>query len=394
MRLLLLIAIVLASAGCATAPAPVSTLPAQQLWRDGEFQSVAITTDAQSLFALPPDLLALLDTSGIRQRGTQQRVDFLINLLFGAERHAFRYVAGRSTVAAETWRLQRGDCLSLSVLAYSIGRALNLRVRLQEVPVAQFYDRRGGVDFVGRHVNVLVLNETHVYLKNGNLAVGKVVIDFDPEIGQGRAGIALTAESVLARFYANIGAEHFAHDERDAAYAWFKAAVRADPAYAPGYSNLAQLYKRKGLLDSAETLLAHAVSLDAADDTPVRALHALLQSQGRHAEAQKYADLLQARREKNPYYWLEQGREHLRLAEYGRAIDALERAQALSLGFGELHQYLAVAYWRNGDTAKAHQQLAILKSLHVAGGAGQSGAPDATVAALSRKFAKTVQQSQ
>jgi len=392
MRLLMLMAIFLAGAGCATAPAPVGTLSAQQVWRDGEFQPVAVTTDASSLFALPPDLLALLGTSGIRQKGTQQRVDFLINLLFGAERHSFRYVAGHSTIAAETWRLKRGDCLSLSVLAYSIGRALNLRVRLQEVPVAQFYDRRGNVDFIGRHVNVMVLNETHVYLKNGNLAVGKVVIDFDPEVGQGRAGIALTAESVLARFYANIGAEYFARDERDAAYAWFKAAVRADPAYAPGYSNLAQLYKRKGLLDGAETLLAHAVALDAADDTPVRALHALLQSQGRDAEAQKYADLLQTRRERNPYYWLEQGREYLQLANYDRAVDALERAQALSIGFGELHQYLAVAYWRSGDTVKAHQQLAILKSLHPSG-AGQVGAPDAAVAALSRKFAKTAQQS-
>ena len=390
MRLLMLIAIVVACAGCATAPAPVSTLPAQQLWRDAEFQSVAITTDAQSLFALPPDLLALLDTSGIRQRGTQQRVDFLMNLLFGAERHSFRYVAGRSTIAAETWRLKRGDCLSLSVLAYSIGRALNLRVRLQEVPVAQFYDRRGSVDFVGRHVNVLVLNETHVYLKNGNLAIGKVVIDFDPEIGQGRAGIGLTAEGVLARFYTNIGAEHFARDEHDAAYAWFKATVRADPIYAPGYSNLAQLYKRKGLLNSAETLLAHAVSLDDADDTPIRALHALLQSQGRYAEAQKYADLLQARREKNPYYWLEQGREYLRLANYGKAVNALERAQTLSAGFDELHQYLAVAYWLNGDAAKAREQLAILESLHSARESSRAGASDPTVIALSRKFAKAV----
>jgi len=48
----------------------------------------------------------------------------------------------------------------------------------------------------------------------------------------------------------------------------FKAAVLADPDYSPSYSNLAQLYTRKGFLQSAEQLLLYAVALD--DDSENR----------------------------------------------------------------------------------------------------------------------------
>jgi Flp pilus assembly protein TadD len=44
-------------------------------------------------------------------------------------------------------------------------------------------------------------------------------------------------------------------------------------------------------------------------------------------------------------------------------VNALERAEALSTGFEEVHQYLAIAYWRAGYPSKARQQIAVLTEL-------------------------------
>jgi tetratricopeptide (TPR) repeat protein len=372
-------------AGCASAPTVrIAAVPAQILWRDQEFNydATPVPVGTRELFALDAGFLATLEASGMKDASTQKRVDYLMSLLFGPGLNAFPYAGNESTIAAETWRARRGNCLSLSVLAYSIARALHLPAQLQEVRVPQYFDRHGIVDFVARHVNVLINNEARLHLKNGTMTSGNVVIDFEPQTGWLRAGTALSEASVLARYYNNVAAEYFARDNLAPAYAWFKAAILADEQYGASYSNLAQLYKRKGIADSAEQLLLHAIALDGADDTAVRSMHQLLVAQGRDVEALKYANLLQARQEKNPYFWLGRGIDYLQDAKYADAVRALERAEALTSGFDEVHRYLAIAYWRSGEQAKAQRQLTALASLIA------PNSPDPGFAALSRKISK------
>lgn len=370
-------------AGCAAAPpVRIAAVPGHLLWRDQEFNHDAaqVAVGRRDLFALDAELVSTLATSGMKDASTQKRVDYLLSLLFGPGLDAFPYAGDESTVAAETWRARRGNCLSLSVLAYSIAKALNLPAQLQEVQVPPYFNRHGSVDFVERHVNVLIRNEARLHLKNGTMTSGNVVIDFEPQAGWLRAGLPLSEESVLARYYNNIAAEYLARDNLTPAYAWFKAAILADDQYASSYSNLAQLYKRRDLADSAERLLRHAIALDGADDTPLRSMHQLLVAQGREAEATHYANMLQARQEKNPYYWLGRGLDYLQAAKYADAVSALERAEALTTGFDEVHRYLAIAYWRTGDQAKAQRQLTVLAALI------SPSSPDPGFAALSRKI--------
>jgi Flp pilus assembly protein TadD len=142
---------------------------------------------------------------------------------------------------------------------------------------------------------------------------------------------------------------------------------------------LAQLYKRRGLLQSAEQLLLHAIALDDDADIALRSLHQLLVSQGRESEALKYAEILRAKQDKDPYYWLGVGLDHLQTGNYQKAVDALEHAQALTTGFQEVHRYLAIAYWRTGKQPQAKNQLSVLASLMV---------DDPRLAALSKKITK------
>jgi len=177
--------------------------------------------------------------------------------------------------------------------------------------------------------------------------------------------MALSDDGILARFYNNVAAEYLAQGDLTLAYAHFKAAVLADPGYSPSYSNLAQLYTRKGLLRNAEQLLLYAIALNDDADIALRSLHQLLVSQGRESEALKYKEILEARQYKDPYYWLGVGLHHLQEGNYQKAVNALERAQDLTRGFQEVHRYLAIAYWRAGKPIQAKNQLSVLASLMI-----------------------------
>jgi len=352
-------------AGCAAAPR--APLPAHLLWQDQAFDydAALVSVSKRDLFQLDPELLSKLLDPSIQNSSTQYRAHHLVSLLFGRETKDFPYSGGHSTIAAETWRRKSGDCLSLTVLAYSLANALGMSVQMQEVRVPVVVDRRGNVESVNRHVNVLIRGFGQVYLKDGSMRSGDVIIDFEPQITSRREGLALSGDGILARFYNNVAVEYLAQGDLTLAYAHFKAAILADAGYSPTYANLAQLYKRRGLLQSAEQLLLYAIALGDDADIALRSLHQLLVSQGRESEALKYAEILRARQEQDPYYWLGVGLDHLQRGNYPKAVDALEHAQDLTRGFQEVHRYLAIAYWRAGKPVQAKNQLAVLTSLMV-----------------------------
>jgi tetratricopeptide (TPR) repeat protein len=376
--------LLLVIAACSTVPPAPS--PMDELWRDQAFgySPSLVSVSEVSLFELDAGLARSLRDNPAAVRGNQAtRTALLLSLIFGPDMKTFAYAGGHSTLAAETWRNQRGDCLSLSVMSVALARALDVPVQIQEVRVPVAFDRRGGVDFLNNHVNVLVPNERDLRVMNRTLPPGYIVVDFEPQVGARRKGQPLADRAVLARFYNNLAAEQLAQGQNRLAYAHFKAAILADPSYAASYGNIAQLYLRVGFNQEAERLLRHAVALTDQSDLALTTLHQLLLSQGRDIEAAQFARELEARREHDPYYWLGLGLEKLQQARFPQAIAALERAQALTTGFEEVHRYLAIAYWRAGKPLLARDQLAVLSAIDRG---------DASVALLNKKFERRPEQ--
>ena len=351
-------------AGCASVPEVPLLSPVP--WHDEAFAYDAslVTVTPQDLFRLDPGLRQKLRDPALRGLSTPKRLRYLIGLLYGEETKPFPYSPGHSTVAAETWGQRRGDCLSLTVLAYAMAREINLVAQIQEVPVPVLFDRRGGVDFLNQHVNLLFRRSGPLNWIEGRLQADDTIVDFEPQIGSNREGRALSENAILSRYYNNIAVEHLASDRQTLAYAYFKAAILVEPEYSSSYANLALLYRRAGQQADAEALLRRAIALNSEDTVALSSLHQLLLVQGRPAEAEKYARLLQASRDKDPYYWIGFGLQALREGKLRQSIRALEEAQRLTNGFEEVHRYLAVAYWRAGEPVQANQQLSLLASLN------------------------------
>jgi tetratricopeptide (TPR) repeat protein len=359
-----MVAMLLGLAGCATPPPapPAASLP----WHDEVFgyDTASVEATRKDIFALAPDLQRKLQEHAVQGLSPRQQLNYLLDLLYGSKRERFQYAAGHTTSAAETWQRKRGDCLSLAVLTYAAARELRISALMQEVDVPVLYDRRGDLDFVNRHVNVRFARPQRI-LDQGWAEPHDVVVDFEPDYNSRKVGRTLDEAGILARFYNNVATEYLAAGRKGAAYTFFKAAIVTDPAYAASYINLAVLYRASAMDSDAEQVLRHAVDLSDRTEVilPLNALHALMVAQGRDAEAQRYAQLLKSARDSDPYYWMGLGLRQLQEREYAGAIDSFERASEMVNGFPELHQYLAVAYWRAGKLRNANEQLALLESL-------------------------------
>ena len=305
-------------AACAINPM-VPPAPAA-VWHDAlfEWSATRVTLTQEELFALEPTLLLKLADPALKKLSNARRLEHMMKLLYGQEMLRFDYSAGHSTTAQQTWLDRRGDCLSLTVLAYAMGRHLDLDPEMQEVKVPPLIDRRGNVDYYNHHVNVLFRRSGPMQTLEGRLSSTDMVLDFEPQVGSRLRGHVLTDAGILARFYNNLAAEFLAKNQRPQAYAHFKAAIAADANYAPSYTNLATLYRSAGLLADAERLLRQSIAMSEVPDVPLHLLQQHLEALGRLDESKAVQTLLQNRRTQDPYYWAALGLEHLK-EEIGRA---------------------------------------------------------------------------
>ena len=358
--------VVLATGGCAAPKASTSLAPPDNVWQDTAFayQRGLVTETRESVFALDADVVRNLRADDGVAHSTEARLDLLVARLYGTNGIRLSYANGHTTGASETWHNRRGDCLSLTILAYASARYLGIDAHMQEVRVPASIDRRDGVDFINGHVNVLVRHAAEVTINGQAFGAGSFIIDFEPQVGSRRSGQWLTENAIMARFYNNRATEYLVQKDDLRAYAYYRAAIETAPDYAPAFGNLAQLYAKHGLLPGAEQLLRHAIALGGPSYAPLRTIHHLMVVQGRTEQAQYYADLLAKRQDEDPYYWIGLGMAALREGRNGAAIGALERAAALTTGFEELHFHLGVAYWRNGQRDAATKQLAAMNAIN------------------------------
>lgn len=353
----------MALGGCATSTG--AGAPVELPWLDEAFdhRDTLVTVGKEELFRLPDELARIVDTAELKIAPGMTRLRHLTAVVHGPDKRGFTYVSGNSTTAAQTWARRAGDCLSLTVLAYATARALGLASDMQEVQTPIAFDRTGRFDVLYQHVNLVVSLRQTVFGETGYGQPTDVVIDFDPNVGAGRRGMSLTEDGILSRYYNNIAVEHLTADRQALAYAHFRAAIKADPTFAAPYASLAILYRAKGFNAQAEQLLNVALRMSPRPDLPLRALHDLMEQQGRTAEAKAFARQLEARQAWDPYYWTGRGVRHLEDGEARRAVNALERARELAPGFPEVRRYLAVAYVRNGNPKLAAEELKALESM-------------------------------
>jgi len=251
--------------------------------------------------------------------------------------------------AAETFRLQRGNCLSFANMFLVLARGAEIGAQFQEVDIPPDWSIRQDVYVLNRHINVRVnLGAAGVHIIDFNIADFKSTFPTD-EISDRRA---------TAHFYNNIGVERMGEKEIPAAVAYFRLALeRADGKFSPAWTNLGSLYRRAGHLEHAEAAFLHALKADRYDEVAMSNLVSLYGTMGDDEKAMDFQKKVHDHRMRNPYYRYDLATDAFMERDYDTAISHLKQATRRERKEDEFYFLLGLSYLMKGQEKDARKWM-------------------------------------
>ncbi|WP_169306977.1 tetratricopeptide repeat protein [Ferrimonas sediminicola] len=322
---------------------------------DSAFTPVAGAVTVEQLFALDPEMRQFTVKAGRAGNSDATRIERLVELV--SVKRGFEYDNSATRVAAETFRLRAGNCMSLVVMTAALARELDLGVQYQLVKSPPIWDRRGGIYLVNDHVNIKL--EPGLGSSDWSVVGGSGrVIDFLPGSQvRGYRIVQLSESEMLARFFNNLAAEHMVDGLPDHAYHYLKQALALDPTMGAAWNALGVLYRRQGLEREAEQVYRYVMALD---EDPFHSMHnlsILLASQGRLTEWAQLHRQIELNRLQNPFYYYDMAEASYNRGNFTQALSQYRKAVKLADYHHEFHFGLSRAYFQLGQLDDSQRSL-------------------------------------
>lgn len=318
------------------------------------YQQTVIETPEQ-IFALDEDAIRFVQQVNIHRKSNREKVQTLVNRIFGRAELAMSYSADANTTATQTFHQGISNCLSLTIMTYAMVEKMGLDSSFQKIHIPEYWTRRDGNTILNGHINLRVKKSHSNFIVNTD---SDTIIDFEPLEGQRTFPVqSLTKEQIVALFYVNKGAELLMKNQLSAAFAYFKAAIDLDNYSTEAWLNLGVLYVKKGLLEQAEQSYLQALSIKPSYSTAKENMARLYKRLGRYKQAKTMLARLAKQRENNAYYQSMKGEMALETGQYSKAINRFKKAIKLKKKNSEFYFGLARALWAQGDTKSARQSL-------------------------------------
>jgi Flp pilus assembly protein TadD len=273
----------------------------------------------------------------------------LVDAMMGTTSFKLEYDEQTRT-AAETFRLQRGNCLSFTTLFVTLARGVNLKAKFQEVDIPPDWSTRRDLFVLNIHVNVSV-----------DLGGGGVrAVDFNVGDFQSTYKVKeISDQRAVAHFFNNMGVESMEAGDIVEAVVYFRQAIiESDGVFSPAWTNLGLLYRQSGHLDYAEAAYLQAIEVDRGDYVAMSNLVSLYEEQGDQEEAESYRRKVDQHRMRNPHLRYSLGREAFADRDFDAAIAHVKFAINKEKGNPEYAFFLGLCYLMKGDEDRARSWVA------------------------------------
>ena len=250
--------------------------------------------------------------------------------------------------AQETFRDQRGNCLSFTNMFVAMSRHLGLDSSFQEVDVPPDWSVADQTFILSQHINV------HVALSQ---RVSKMV-DFNMynfRIGYDRR--VVSDSRARAHYFNNMGVEHMLEGDSALALANFRESVREDGLFSPAWVNLGILNNREGYPNYAEAAYQKALDVDDSNLVAMSNLAALHEQEGRTELAAHYRNKVESHRMRNPYYRYQLARTAFDNGDYETAIDHLKYAVRKNKNEDNFYFLMSISYLNSGEMEAAQRWM-------------------------------------
>ncbi len=311
----------------------------------------------KEIFALNDEVKSIVKSKILSDKDFQSRSYKLIEFIFGTDSKGLAYRSNATLTAQEAFDGKTANCISLTILAYSLTESAGLDAVFQDVRVPEYWVRSGEYNMLSGHVNLRIRRKKGaanliLFSSNG------LEIDFDPFIQKQNFPKRPVSKNVItAMFYNNKGAMAIVEQDFPKAYRYLKAAVDIAPEYASSWANLGILYRFNDYHELAEQSYRHGIALDPESLNTLTNLSILLEMRGNFEESRKIDAAIIKHRIKNPYYHSLLADEAIYDGMPNQAIKHYKRAIKLDSTIHEFHYGIAKAYNATGDIVNAQNAL-------------------------------------
>lgn len=327
---------------------------------DAQFSEPKVEIEtAEQIFAVPEDVVKELRQRVMMYGDAQDRSMALLSFIFNDGRDVLEYVNSATLIASDTLLKRQANCLSLTILAYSLANAIGFDTQFQDVDVPEYWITRSGSSMLNGHVNLVVNPAAKLQgLNNVVYHQSSYLIDFDRVPSRTKLKTTeVSRNAIISMFYNNKAADAILSKNYDVAYQYLKAAIRIAPELSGNWNNLAVLYRHKQLFEAAEQVYMHSLALEPDHSNTMANLAMLYQLTGRQEQAAVLESKVARKRQVNPFYFVMLGNEAYELQDADTALRHYRHSLKLQPNTPEALFGMARAYLMKGDLTAASRYL-------------------------------------
>jgi Flp pilus assembly protein TadD len=326
-----------------TSLSEATLLAGEPLVGDGELKDLSHV----SILEVTPGMQMFLK----RQIGEEKnRYVQLRHLLFAVVGDGqFDLIYDESTrTAEETFRVQRGNCLSFTNMFIAMARHIGLRAEYQEVEIPPVWSTMSGSILLSQHVNVLVnLDQASQRVVDFNMS--EFDFDYDRRV--------ISDQRARAHYFSNIGVERMLAGDSVEAFMNFRQSLMEDRTFSPAWGNLGILYRREGYAEFAEAAFFRAMYFKENNLVAMSNLASLYEEQGDTERAEEFRERVARHRMSNPYYRFQLAQSEFESGEYESAIKNLEFAIDARENEDRFYSLMSMSYLMKGDREEARKWM-------------------------------------
>lgn len=327
----------------------------EQLYMDEEFEPETPFNliSQEDIFAIDHHMKTLMSHKVKNQKGLENKSKALLSQIFNRSANSLQYDSHANTTATQTFYKRKANCLSLTIMAYALAKEANLNVKFQDVIVPEYWINNGDYSLLAGHVNLLVTSDYSVEQSDG---WGKELFEIDFAANESMRKLprkTINKNTMTAMFYNNKAAQYMVDGNYKLAYAYLKKSTELSPEFSPTWANLGILYHRSDYDDMAKKAYIYAMQLDNGNYSAMTNLANILKSTNDIEEFDVLQEVLQKKRNTNPFYFAMLADRALLRSDIDEAMKNYKKAIRLNENMHEFYYGLAKVYAQQNRYEKA-----------------------------------------
>ena len=268
---------------------------------------------------------------------------------FNRDQFIVEYDAQTTLSAAETFDLQTGNCLAVTMLLVSLTRELGIDAYFNQVETPQlrkFEDEQTFVNY--RHINMVA------EVPHGRKVVDFGLVEYDPTMYQYR----ISDRAAFSQYYSNRAMEVMrAGGDKLYAFKLIRKALQLAPGDSNLWLNLGALYKRYDVTNEAEQSYQLALQLDPKNTMAMSSLSRLYRETGKEQLAAQLNAQARSPENTHPYFLYNDAKNDYASGNYRESLTTLNRALDISADDHRIHFLLGKTHFQLGKFSAAKKHL-------------------------------------